>query len=152
MQILLVEDNEMVAKGLLYTLKQSGYEPIHKANIKDTKAFLQNENNKAKLNLVILDISLPDGDGFTLYEEDLKDKNIPTIFLTAKDEEDEDVFVIEGPRIEKMLGYTNLESEKGFLFFQNFMKENGILEQLEELGIKDGDTVRIYGHEFEYYK
>ncbi len=95
MQILLVEDNEMVAKGLLYTLKQSGYEPIHKANIKDTKAFLQNENNKAKLNLVILDISLPDGDGFTLYEEDLKDKNIPTIFLTAKDEEDDIVKGLE---------------------------------------------------------
>ena len=76
MQVLLVEDNEMVAKGLLYTLKQNGYEPIHKANIKDTKAFLQNENNKEKTKLVILDISLPDGDGFTLYEEDLKDKNI----------------------------------------------------------------------------
>lgn len=73
-------------------------------------------------------------------------------FTVAKDEEEEDIFVIEGPRIEKMLGYTNLESEKGFLFFQNFMKENGILEQLEEFGIKDGDTVRIYGHEFEYYK
>lgn len=73
-------------------------------------------------------------------------------FTVAKDEEEEDVFIIEGPRIEKMLGYTNLESEKGFLFFQNFMKENGILEQLEELGIKDEDTVRIYGHEFEYYK
>ena len=73
-------------------------------------------------------------------------------FTVAKDEGEEDVFIIEGPRIEKMLGYTNLESEKGFLFFQNFMKENGILEQLEELGIKDGDTVKIYGHEFEYYK
>lgn len=73
-------------------------------------------------------------------------------FTVTKSEEEEDIFVIEGPRIEKMLGYTNLESEKGFLFFQNFMKENGILEQLEELGIKDGDTVRIYGHEFEYYK
>lgn len=73
-------------------------------------------------------------------------------FTVAKDEQEEDVFLIEGPRIEKMLGYTNLESEKGFLFFQNFMKENGILEQLEELGIKDGDTVKIYGHEFEYYK
>ncbi len=67
-------------------------------------------------------------------------------------DEDEDAFFIEGPRIEKMLGYTNLESEKGFMFFQNFMKENGILEQLEELGIEDGDTVRIYGHAFEYYK
>lgn len=95
MQVLLVEDNEMVAKGLLYTLKQNGYEPIHKANIKDTKAFLQNENNKEKTKLVILDISLPDGDGFTLYEEDLKDKNIPTIFLTAKDEEDDVVKGLE---------------------------------------------------------
>ena len=50
-----------------------------------------------------------------------------------------------------MLGYTNLEDEKGFLFFQNFMKENGILDRLEELGIRDGDTVRVYGHEFDYY-
>jgi GTP-binding protein len=62
------------------------------------------------------------------------------------------LYSIEGPRIERMLGYTNLESEKGFMFFQNFMKDNGILEQLEELGIVDGDTVRIYGHEFDYYK
>jgi len=51
-----------------------------------------------------------------------------------------------------MLGYTNLESEKGFLFFQKFMKDNGILEQLEELGIEEGDTVKLYGHQFEYYK
>ena len=51
-----------------------------------------------------------------------------------------------------MLGYTNLDSEKGFAFFQKFLKDNGMLEQLEELGIKDGDTVRLYGHSFEYYK
>ena len=62
------------------------------------------------------------------------------------------VFVVEGPRIEKMLGYTNLESEKGFAFFQNFLKESGILEQLEELGIEEGDTVRMYGLSFDYYK
>ncbi len=61
-------------------------------------------------------------------------------------------FVLEGPRIEKMLGYTNLESEKGFMFFQNFLKDNGMLDDLEKLGIKDGDTVRMYGHSFEYYK
>ena len=51
-----------------------------------------------------------------------------------------------------MLGYTNLEAEKGFEFFQNFMKVNGILEELETLGIQDGDTVKIYGFEFDYYK
>lgn len=95
MQILLVEDNEMVAKGLLYTLKQNGYEPIHKSNVKETRAFLKNKSENTKTKLVILDISLPDGDGFTLYEEDLKDKNIPTIFLTAKDEEDDIVKGLE---------------------------------------------------------
>ena len=62
------------------------------------------------------------------------------------------VFSIEGPRIEKMLGYTNLESEKGFMFFQKFMKDNKILDMLVDLGITDGDTVKIYGHELDYYK
>ncbi|MDD7147772.1 MAG: GTPase ObgE [Lachnospiraceae bacterium] len=61
-------------------------------------------------------------------------------------------YVVEGPRIEKMLGYTNLDSEKGFVFFQNFLKDTGILDQLEELGIKEGDTVRMYGLSFDYYK
>ncbi len=67
-------------------------------------------------------------------------------------DEDADEYVVEGPRIEKMLGYTNLESEKGFTFFQNFLKENGILGELETLGIKEGDTVRMYGLSFDYYK
>lgn len=62
------------------------------------------------------------------------------------------VYIVEGPRIERMLGYTNLESEKGFDFFQKFLKENGILKELEELGIEDGNTVRMYGLEFDYYK
>ena len=72
-------------------------------------------------------------------------------FSVIYDEENEE-YVVEGPRIEKMLGYTNLESEKGFVFFQNFLKETGILEQLEELGIQEGDTVRMYGLSFDYYK
>lgn len=91
----------------------------------------------------------------TVYEKEF-DPNVyldnPEDPFTVSRDEEEGVFLIEGPRIEKMLGYTNLESEKGFIFFQNFMKENGILQELEDLGIEDGDTVRIYGHEFEYYK
>lgn len=71
---------------------------------------------------------------------------------TVTYDEEEDKYVVEGPRIERMLGYTNLESEKGFEFFQNFLRENGILEELTELGIEDGDTVRMYGLEFDYYK
>ena len=71
---------------------------------------------------------------------------------TVEYDAQEDEYVVEGPRIEKMLGYTNLESEKGFAFFQNFLKENGILEKLEEAGIEEGDTVRMYGLSFDYYK
>ena len=71
---------------------------------------------------------------------------------TVEYNEEENEYVVEGPRIEKMLGYTNLDSEKGFTFFQNFLKETGILEQLEELGIQEGDTVRMYGLKFDYYK
>lgn len=65
---------------------------------------------------------------------------------------DDAAFVVEGPKIDKMLGYTNIETEKGFLFFQRFLKEQGILDDLEARGIQDGDTVRMYGHEFDYYK
>lgn len=68
------------------------------------------------------------------------------------EKEDDGIFVVEGPKIEKMLGYTNLDSEKGFRFFQNFLKETGILEKLEELGVQEGDTIRMYGLSFEYYK
>ncbi len=68
-------------------------------------------------------------------------------------EVDEDgMYVVEGPKIERMLGYTNLDSEKGFAFFQTFLKESGILDELEAAGIQEGDTVRMYGLQFDYYK
>lgn len=72
--------------------------------------------------------------------------------FTVEYDAEENEYVVEGPKIEKMLGYTNLESEKGFRFFQNFLKDQGILKQLETLGIQDGDTVRMYGLSFDYYK
>ena len=71
---------------------------------------------------------------------------------TIEIDPEDGAYVVEGPKIDKMLGYTNLESEKGFLFFQRFLKEQGILEALEENGIQEGDTVRMYGNEFDYYK
>ena len=74
-------------------------------------------------------------------EDALINETLP--FTVEIDEEDPSVFVVEGPRIEKMLGYTNLDSEKGFAFFQRFLKEGGILEELEAAGIQEGDTVRI---------
>ena len=67
-------------------------------------------------------------------------------------DKDEAEYVVEGPKIEKMLGYTNLDSEKGFAFFQKFLADNGILDELEKLHIGEGDTVRMYGFSFEYYR
>lgn len=83
-------------------------------------------------------------------EDVLITENLP--YTVKQDEEDEHLFYIEGPKIEKMLGYTNLDSEKGFSFFQRFLKESGILADLEEAGIEEGDTVRMYGFDFDYYK
>ena len=88
-----------------------------------------------------------------IFEKEFDVKNLTDALLPYTVEVTEDgVYVVEGPRIEKMLGYTNLESEKGFSFFQKFLKDNGILEELEQAGIKEGDTVRMYGLEFDYYK
>lgn len=82
-------------------------------------------------------------------EERVSDRDMP---YTVVYDQEADEYVVEGPRIEKMLGYTNLESEKGFTFFQSFLRDNGILEELELLGIQEGDTVRMYGLSFDYYK
>ena len=83
------------------------------------------------------------------FPEEMMDESLP---FTVTYDEVEDEYVVEGPRIEKMLGYTNIDSEKGFTFFQKFLKESGILAQLEELGIEEGATVRMYGLAFDYYK
>lgn len=73
-------------------------------------------------------------------------------FTVEKSKDEADTYVVEGPKIERMLGYTNLDSEKGFQFFQNFLKNTGILDELEAAGIREGDTVRMYGLKFDYYK
>ncbi len=82
-------------------------------------------------------------------EEELR--IVPEAYTVEYDRDTKE-FVVEGPRIEKMLGYTNLETEKGFAFFQKFLSESGILKKLDEAHIQDGDTVRMYGNSFEYYR
>lgn len=84
---------------------------------------------------------------FVLDEMDFADEP-----YTVEYDEKDNMYVVEGPRIERMLGYTNLDSEKGFQFFQKFLKTSGILEELERFGIEEGDTVRMYDLQFDYYK
>jgi len=83
-------------------------------------------------------------------EEHIPGNNLP--YQVWKDEKDPHMFHVEGPKVEKMLGYTNLDSEKGFRFFQNFLKDTGILKELEKLGVEDGDTVKLYELQFDYYR
>ena len=88
-----------------------------------------------------------------IFEKEFEIEYVGDRSLPYTVEKDEDgIYVVEGPRIEKMLGYTNLDSEKGFDFFQKFLKQSGILADLEKAGIQEGDTVRMYGLVFDYYK
>ncbi len=85
MNILLVEDNESIAEGLVYAFKMNNYHLDYKTTMKDAIEYLNNNTPE----LIILDVSLPDGNGFNLYEDSIKKSQIPVIFLTARDDEDD---------------------------------------------------------------
>ena len=86
MNVLLIEDTESIIKGLTYSFEKNNYNLTVKTTIKDSKDYLINNSD---IDLIILDITLPDGNGFELFENTIKSLKIPTIFLTAKDEEDD---------------------------------------------------------------
>lgn len=84
-RILLVEDDRSLSVGLVYSLNKEGYDIIHTENILKTKKILEDEI----FDLVILDVTLPDGESFELVPNIRKNKSTPIIFLTAKDEEED---------------------------------------------------------------
>lgn len=84
----------------------------------------------------------------TLEEYASREEELP--YTVEKSSEEDGVYLVEGPRIERMLGYTNLEDDKGFKFFQDFMNKTGINDELRALGIQEGDEVRLYGWSFEW--
>lgn len=91
MNILLIEDNESIIKGLEYAFKQNKFNLVYKSDLKSAKNYLI----KNKPNIIILDISLPDGNGYIFYKNNIREKKIPTIFLTANDDEDNIVNCLE---------------------------------------------------------
>ena len=95
---------------------------------------------------------LPDEPTIFEREFDLTDITFPDEPYTVEYDQKTKMYVVEGPRIEKMLGYTNLDSEKGFQFFQKFLHTRGILEELKAIGIEEGDTVKMYDLQFDYYE
>lgn len=91
MDILLIEDNENIIKGLEYAFKQNNFNLVYKINLKSAKDYLI----KNKPNIIVLDISLPDGNGYIFYKNNIREKKIPTIFLTANDDENNIVNCLE---------------------------------------------------------
>lgn len=92
MNVLLIEDNDSIVSGLKYSLEQEKYKVFSCTDVADTIKFLK--ENKP-VDVAIIDISLPDGNGFDLYQNYIKEKNIPSIFLTARDTEDDVVKGLE---------------------------------------------------------
>lgn len=91
MKILLVEDNLNIRESLEYSFKVKNINLISKSNIKDTLSFLEDN----KVDLIILDVTLPDGNGFDLYKNYIKNMGIHVIFLTARDSEEDIVNALD---------------------------------------------------------
>lgn len=83
MEIMLVEDNEAIIMGLEYLLSQEGYQVVTARNMAQAEDFLA----RLDVGLVLLDIGLPDGDGFQLCRKVKREGQTPVIFLTAKEDE-----------------------------------------------------------------
>lgn len=88
--IILVEDNEIILNGLTFSLEQEGYNVIKATNEQEVLTKL-----KEDISLVILDITLPNSDGYEICKKIKNEKDIPIIFLTAKDEEKDIVYGLE---------------------------------------------------------
>lgn len=85
MRILLVEDNETIIQGLRFFFEKNGYELVVKTRIRQVVEYM---DAMPEVDLIILDVTLPDGNGFDLFRKEIRDREIPTIFLTARDDEE----------------------------------------------------------------
>lgn len=92
MNILLIEDNLSIIKGLKYVLEKNNYNLVYVENVRGAKEYLKYNSN---INLIILDITLPDGNGINLYKNIIHELKIPTIFLTANDDYETIVDVLD---------------------------------------------------------
>lgn len=143
MRIMLVEDNSTIAKGLHYTFEQNGYECVIASCVNDAKDMLE----KYSIDLVVLDVSLPDGNGFELYKEYIKPKKIATIFLTAKDTEDD---IVKGFELGAEDYITKPFSTRELLARINRIKVNGKKNIIKVKDISlDMDKMQVYKNETE---
>lgn len=127
-KIMLLEDDVMIASGLVYALDNEGYEVVHLSTVKDAITTVKN----TKFDLGILDMQLPDGTGFDVCAC-LKEKNTPVIFLTIVDDESKivrafdegvDDYVVKPFRIRELLARVK----------RTINKQDGVNQEIIELG------------------
>lgn len=143
MKVLLVEDNYSIAKGLIYAFEQNEFEVKYAKSISEASKLL----NEEKFNIMILDVMLPDGNGFEFYKRIKEEHFTPTIFLTAKDDEDDIVNGLE-------LGAEDYVT-KPFLIRELIARMNKILSKSKSNKIKikdisiDLDKMLVYKNDEE---
>lgn len=143
MKVLLVEDNYSIAKGLIYAFEQNEFEVKYAKSISEASKFL----NEEKFNIMILDVMLPDGNGFEFYKRIKEEHFTPTIFLTAKDDENDIVNGLE-------LGAEDYVT-KPFLIRELIARMNKILSKSKSNKIKikdisiDLDKMLVYKNDEE---
>ena len=129
----------------LRTLAESQGWPLHEISAA-TNSGLQ-ELMKATSEILA---AYPDDIIFQEEHEEQEPEEEPESAITIEKDED-GTYRVEGPAIERLLGYTNMTDEKGFAYFQRYLRQKNIISQLEQLGIEEGDTVQMYELEFDYY-
>ena len=149
--ILLVEDSESIVMGLKYSLEQEGFRVTSAKTIEEAEI-------ASNYDLILLDISLPDGNGFDFFKEVKKKEDIPVIFLTARDEEIDIVkgldlgaedYIVKPFRIKELISRIKVALRRYNKITSNIIECNGITLDTENMEVrKDGQRIELTSLEF----
>ena len=149
--ILLVEDSETIIMGLEYSLKQEGY------NVKVART-IQEAKKQEEYDLILLDVTLPDGNGFEFFKDIKNNQDIPVIFLTALDEEMNVVrglelgaedYVVKPFRLKELLSRIKVALRRYNKISSTFLECKGIKIDTENMQVSINDkTIEITSLEY----
>ena len=141
--ILLVEDSETIIMGLEYSLKQEGY------NVKVART-IQEAKKQEEYDLILLDVTLPDGNGFEFFKDIKNNQDIPVIFLTALDEEMNVVrglelgaedYVVKPFRLKELLSRIKVALRRYNKISSTFLECKGIKIDTENMQVSVNDKI-----------
>ena len=149
--ILLVEDSESIVMGLKYSLEQEGFRVISAKTIEEAEL-------ASNYDLILLDITLPDGNGFDFFKEVKKKEDVPVIFLTARDEEIDIVkgldlgaedYIVKPFRVKELISRIKVALRRYNKITSNIIECKGITLDTENMEVrKDGQRIELTSLEF----